>query len=73
MYNFKLAREGAHVKHESLEQTPRYWVSQDKEGRYTWKRTGKRFSLPRGPGYDGHVREVLQEDSPSNMYKVYDT
>jgi hypothetical protein len=40
-----VAREGAHVKHESLEQTARYWVGQDKQGRYMRERISKRFSL----------------------------
>jgi hypothetical protein len=59
------------VKHESLGQTERYWVGQDKQGRYMWKRAGKRFSLTRGRGQDGRIREVLQESSHSSMYKVY--
>ncbi len=37
-----------------------------------WKRTGKRFSLTRGQGHGGRIREVPQEDSRSSMYKVYD-
>jgi hypothetical protein len=60
------------VKHESLGQTARYWVGQGKQGRYIWKRNGKRFSLTRGRGHDGRIREVLQESSCSSMYKVYD-
>ncbi len=60
------------MKHESLEQTARSWVGQDKQGSYIGKRAGKRFSLGRGRGHDGRIREVLQEDSRSSMYKVYD-
>ncbi len=60
------------MKHESLEQTARYWVGQDKQGRYMWKRAGQRFSLTRERGHDRCIREVLQEDSRSSMYKVYD-
>jgi hypothetical protein len=60
------------MKIESLGQTARYWVGQDKQERYMWKRTGKRFSLTRARGHDGRIREVLQEDSCSIMYKVYD-
>jgi hypothetical protein len=37
-----------------------------------WKRVGKRLSLTPGQGQDGHIHEVLQEDSRSSMYKVYD-
>jgi hypothetical protein len=64
-----MAREGECVKHESLEQTVRYWVGQDKQRRYLWKKTGKRFSLTRGRVL---IHEVLQKDSYSSMYKVYD-
>jgi hypothetical protein len=60
------------VKHESLEQTARYWVGQDKQERYMWKRTGKKLSLTQERGPEGRIREVLQEDSRSSMYKVYD-
>ncbi len=59
------------MKHESLGQTGRYWVGQDKQGRYMWKRAGKRFSLIRGRDHDRHFCEVLQESSRSTMYKVY--
>jgi hypothetical protein len=61
------------VNHELLGQTTRYWVGQDKQGRYMWKRAGKRFSLTRGRGHDGCIREVLQESSRSSMYNVYDS
>jgi hypothetical protein len=64
-----LSRKGAHVKHETLEQTARYWVGQDKQGRYMCKVAGKRFTL----GHAEHIHEVLQEDSRSNIYKVYDS
>ncbi len=60
------------MKHESLEQTARYWVGQDKQERYMWKRAGQRFNLTRERGHDRHISEVLQEDSCSSMYKVYD-
>ncbi len=60
------------MKHESLEQTARYWVSQDKQERYMWKGTGKRFSLTRERGHDGRIRKVVQEDSFSSMYNAYD-
>ncbi len=59
------------MKLESLGQTARYWVGEDKQERYMWKRAGKRFSLTRGRGYDGRIREVLQESSRSSTYKVY--
>jgi hypothetical protein len=59
------------VKHEALEQTARYWVGQDKQGRNMWKRIGEGLSLTRGRGQDGRIREVLQESSRSSMHKVY--
>jgi hypothetical protein len=55
------------------------WNKQQDTG---WARTNKkgtcgrepawRFSLTQERGYDRHIREVLQEDSHSSMYKVYD-
>ncbi len=60
------------MKYELLEQTARYWVNQDKQSRYMWKRTSKSLSLTRERGHDGHIREVPHEDSHSRMYKVYD-
>jgi hypothetical protein len=57
------------VKHESLGLTARYWVGQNKQRRYMWKRVGKKLSLTRGRGQDGRIREVLQESSRSSMYK----
>jgi hypothetical protein len=35
-----------------------------------WKRFGKRLSLTRGRGQDGHLRGASR-DSRSSMYKVY--
>ncbi len=59
-----VAREGARVKHELLEQTAKYWVGQHKQGRYMWKRTSKRFSLAWGQGHDGRIREVCKKIGP---------
>jgi hypothetical protein len=58
------------VKHESMEQTARYWVGQDKQERYMWKGTLKRFSLTQERGHDGRIREVLQEDAVSAIKKA---
>ncbi len=58
------------MKHELLEQTARYWVGQNKQGRYLWKRASKRFSLTLERGHEGRIREVLQADNRSSMYKV---
>jgi hypothetical protein len=57
------------VKCEPLEQTARYWVSQSKQENTSGKRSSKRFSLSLDRGHEGHIREVLQEDSCSSMYK----
>jgi hypothetical protein len=59
------------VKHEFLEQTARYWLGQDKQRRYMWKRVGKRLSLTRGRGQDGRICKVPKENSHSSMYKIY--
>ncbi len=37
-----------------------------------WKRAGKGLSLIGGQGHDGRIHEMLQEDSRSSMYRVYD-
>jgi hypothetical protein len=66
------AREGAHVKHESLEKTARYRVGQDKQGRYMTERISKRFSLTREQDHEGRICEVLHEDSCSSIYYIYD-
>ncbi len=58
------------MKHESMEQTARYWVGQDKQERYMWKGTLKRFSLTQERGHDGRIREVLQEDAVSAIKKA---
>ncbi len=59
------------AKYEPLEQTASYWVGQSKQ-EYTWgKRTSKRLSLPLDRGHERHIREVLQEDGRSSMYKPY--
>jgi hypothetical protein len=60
------------VKHETVGQTARYWVGQDKQEGYMWKRAGMRFSQIRGQGHVRRIREVLQEDSCLSMYRVYD-
>jgi hypothetical protein len=63
------ARKRSSVKCEPLEHTARYWVGQSKQ-EYTWgKRSSKRFSLTLDRGHKGHIREVLQEDGCSSMYR----
>jgi hypothetical protein len=43
-------------------------VGQSKQ-EYTWgKRTSKRHSLPLDRGFEGRIREMLQEDGCSSMY-----
>ncbi len=64
------ARKELSAKYELLEQTARYWVGQSKQ-EYTWgKRTSKRHSLTLDQGHEGHIREVLQEDGHSRMYRT---
>ncbi len=59
------------MTHESLEQTARYWVGQDKQERYIWKGTSKRLSLTRERGHDGRIHEVPQEDSRSSLMTTW--
>ncbi len=58
------------VKHEPLGQTARYWVGQSKQEIYLGKGTSKSHTLTLDRGHEGHIREVLQEDGRSSMYKV---
>ncbi len=64
------ASKGLSAKCEPLEQTARYWVGQSKQ-EYTWgKRTSKRYSLTLDQDHEGRIREVLQEDGCSGMYRT---
>ncbi len=64
------ARKELSAKYELLEQTARYWVGQRKQ-EYTWgKRRSKRHSLTLDRGHEGRIREVLQEDGHSRMYRT---
>jgi hypothetical protein len=58
------------VKPDPLEQTARYWVGQGKQGIHLRRRTNRRLSLSLDRGHEGCIREVLQEDSCSSMYKL---
>jgi hypothetical protein len=64
------ARKGLGAKYDPLEQTARYWVAQSKQ-EYIWgKRTCKRHSLTLGRGHEERIREVLQEDGRSSIYRA---
>jgi hypothetical protein len=64
------AWKGLSVKYEPLERTARYWVGQSKQ-EYTWgKKTSKRHRLTPDRGHEGRIREALQEDSCSSMYRT---
>ncbi len=63
-------RKGLSVKHEPLEQTARYWMDQSKQETYLGKTTSKRLSLTLDRGNEGRIREVLQEDDCSSMYRI---
>jgi hypothetical protein len=65
-----LSREGACVKHESLEQTARYWVGQDKQEGICGREQAMQSNLR--TSHDRRICELLQESSRSSMYKVYD-
>ncbi len=62
--------KGLSVKLDPLEQTAKYWVGQSKQGIYLGKETNRRLSLSLDWGHEGGIREVLQEDGRSSMYKV---
>jgi hypothetical protein len=62
--------KGLSVKLDPLEQTARNWVGQSKQGIYLGKRTNRRLSLSLEQGHEGRIREVIQEDGRSSMYKV---
>ncbi len=44
-----------------VEVTARYWVGQNIQEGYLWKRASKRFSIILDWGHAGRIREVLQE------------
>ncbi len=52
-----------------LEQTARYWVGQSNQEYTQGKGSGKRFCLTLDQGHEGSLREELQKDSRSSMYK----
>jgi hypothetical protein len=61
--------KGLSVQPDQLEQTARCWVGQGKQGIYLRRRTKRRLSLSLDRGHEECIREVLQEDSHSSMYK----
>jgi hypothetical protein len=65
-----VSKEEVEWEHEPLEQTARYWVGQSKQEIYLGKGTSKKLSLILDRGHEGRIREVLQEDGRSSMYKV---
>jgi hypothetical protein len=58
------------VKREPLEQTTGYWVGQTSK-KSAHEGSNKSLSSILDRGHEGRIREVLQEDGRSNMYKVY--
>jgi hypothetical protein len=47
-----------------------YWVGQGKQGIYLRRRTNRRLSLSLDRGHEGRIREVLQEESCSSIFKL---
>jgi hypothetical protein len=45
-------------------------VGQGKQGIHLRRRANGRLSLSLDQGHEGHIHEVLQEDSCSSMYKL---
>jgi hypothetical protein len=58
------------VKPDPLGQTARYWMGQGKQEVHLERKTGRRFSLRLNRGHEERIREVLQEDGCSSMYKL---
>jgi hypothetical protein len=61
---------GCECETRAVKHTARYWVGQNKQGRHLWKKASKRFSLSLTRGHAGRIREVLQADGRSSMYKA---
>jgi hypothetical protein len=61
--------KGLGVKPDPLEQTARYWMSHGKQEIHSERETRRRLSLSLDRGHEGRIREVLQEDGRSSMYK----
>jgi hypothetical protein len=62
---------GLSVKFDPLEQTARYWTGHGKQEAHLERETSRRLSLSLDRGHEGRIREMLQEDGCSSMYKLY--
>jgi hypothetical protein len=62
--------KGLSAKHEPLEQIARHLVGQSKQEYTRGKRASKKLSLPLDRGHERRIREVLQEDGRSSMYRA---
>ncbi len=61
--------KGLGEKSDPLGQTARYWRDHSKQVLHSEKETRRRRSLSLDRGHEGRIREVLQEDGCSSMYK----
>jgi hypothetical protein len=61
--------KGLDVKPDPLGQTARYWMGHSNQEIHSEGETRRRLSLSLDQGHEGHIREVLQEDGCSSMYK----
>jgi hypothetical protein len=59
--------KGLGVKPDPLGQTARYWMGNQEI--HSEGETRRRLSLSLDRGHEGRIREVLQEDGCSSMYK----
>jgi hypothetical protein len=62
--------KGLSVKSDPLEQTARYWMGQGKQKAHLEREASSRLSLSLDRGYEGRIREMLQEDGCSSMYEL---
>jgi hypothetical protein len=68
--NAQLAREGLSLKHEPLEANSKILGGPRQKRRMLIEESGKSLSLTLDRGHEGRIREVLQEDGHSSMYKL---
>jgi hypothetical protein len=61
--------KGLGVKPDPLRQTARCWVGYSKQEIRLEGETRTRLSLSLDRGHEGHIREVIQEDGCSSMYR----
>jgi hypothetical protein len=62
--------KGLGMKPHPLGQTARYWMGWGKQEIHLERETSRRLSLSLDRGHERRIREVLQENGCSSMYKL---